>query len=66
MNKPPTPEDILTPRTGPEERDYLLKRADDHRQRAEMTEEAGARMVHIQLQQLYVARARHLTDMQQD
>ncbi|WP_022685717.1 hypothetical protein [Sphingomonas phyllosphaerae] len=44
-------------RTGREERDYLLQRADGHRQLAEKTEESGAKMIHTRLKQLYEERA---------
>jgi hypothetical protein len=44
-------------RTGPEERDYLLQRAEGHRQLAEKTEGSGAKMIHARMKQLYEERA---------
>lgn len=45
------------PRSGPEERDYLLRRADAHRKIADKTEDPGARAIHLRIQQLYQERA---------
>ncbi|MES2339992.1 MAG: hypothetical protein V4537_18010 [Pseudomonadota bacterium] len=44
-------------RTGSEERGYLLKRADDHRQLAEKSSEAGARALHLRFERLYLEEA---------
>ncbi len=45
------------PRTGPEEQEYLLKRAADHGRLAGATQDADARAIHLRLRQLYVTRA---------
>ncbi|TVV75752.1 hypothetical protein [Sphingomonas solaris] len=44
-------------RSGAAERDYLLRRAEDHRRLAEDCDEPGARGIHQRLRQLYEARA---------
>jgi hypothetical protein len=53
-------------RTGTEERDYLLKRADDHRQRAVIARDQGARDIHARLQRLYEERAAVIGIVQHD
>ena len=40
-----------------EDREYFLKRADDHRRLAEKCDEAGAKSVHLQLENLYKTKA---------
>jgi len=44
-------------RSGPEERDYLSRRANDHRELAERCDEQGPRLIHQRLQQLYEEQA---------
>ncbi len=44
-------------RPGPDEREYLLRRAEDHRLLAERTDASDARTIHLQLSQLYAERA---------
>lgn len=44
-------------RTGSEERDYLLRRANAHRVLAERCSETGPRSIHQRLQQLYSEQA---------
>jgi hypothetical protein len=44
-------------RSGVEERVYLLRRAEDHRLLAEMSDEQGARSIHQRLRRLYQERA---------
>lgn len=43
--------------SGVDERDYLSRRADDHRRLAEKSDEPGARLIHERLQRLYEERA---------
>jgi hypothetical protein len=55
--------------TGPawrKERDYLLKRAEDHRQLAEIASEPGAKGIHEQLHRLYRERAGPVAIVDQD
>lgn len=40
-------------RSGPAERDYLLGRADDHRERAEKAGDIESRLIHQRLEELY-------------
>ncbi|WP_140851069.1 hypothetical protein [Sphingomonas glacialis] len=47
----------VTPRSGPEERQYLLRRAEDHRQLAEKTDDVGSQAIHLRLHRLYRERA---------
>lgn len=47
-------------RSGPEERAYLLRRADDHRQSAENAADIGSRAIHARLEQLYREQAQLL------
>ncbi|WP_242096346.1 MULTISPECIES: hypothetical protein [unclassified Sphingomonas] len=51
----PGPDPVI--RSGPSERDYLLKRAVDHQRLAEKADEAGSRTIHLRLQQLYEEQA---------
>jgi len=51
------PHPYPAPRSGPEERNYLLRRAKDHSRLAEITDEPGSRMIHLRLQKLYNERA---------
>ena len=44
-------------RTDSEERDYLLRRPNDHRGLAEQCGETGPRLIHQRLQQLYEKQA---------
>lgn len=44
-------------RSGPEERDYLLARAEKHRRLAEQAGMDGPKRVHLRLQRLYQERA---------
>lgn len=44
-------------RSGTDERDYLLKRAEDHRQLAEITDDRQARTIHLRLRKLYEEQA---------
>lgn len=46
-----------SPRFGTEERDYLLGRADDHRDLAGRAEDAGTRAIHMRLHTLYTEQA---------
>jgi len=55
MSKSPQPDQILPPAA--EECDYLLKRAEVHRQIAENTAEGEARMIHDRLSRLYEEQA---------
>ena len=50
------PSDITT-RFGSEERSYLLRRGEEHRQLAERTQDAGSRAIHLRLHQLYTEQA---------
>jgi hypothetical protein len=40
-----------------EERDYLLRRAEDHRQLAEKSEDASSRSIHLRMTRLYEEQA---------
>jgi hypothetical protein len=51
-----------TPRTDAEERDYLLKRADDHRRLAAESSDPASRSLHLRFEQLYRDRARGNSD----
>jgi hypothetical protein len=51
MCEPTDPPPVL--RSGQEERDYLLKRADAHLQMASTAREQEARTVHLRLHRLY-------------
>lgn len=55
MTTIPQPDPVV--RSGAEERDYLLKRAEDHRGRAAKSAEQGAKSVHQRLTRLYENRA---------
>jgi hypothetical protein len=44
-------------RTGAEERDYLVKRAEHHRRLAVASSDPGSRSLHMRFQQLYLERA---------
>ena len=55
-----------TRRNGPEERTYLMKRADDHRRMAEKSAEAGARALHLRFQRLYQEEAGCIVVVVQD
>ena len=55
MSKSSRPDQMLPPAS--EERDYLLKRAEVHRQIAENTAEGEARMIHDRLSRLYEEQA---------
>jgi hypothetical protein len=48
------------PRSASDERQYLLRRADEHRQLAEKADEPGSRTAHVRLQQLYLDKARQV------
>ena len=50
------------PRTDAEERDYFLKRAEDHRQLAAGRADPGSRALHLRFEQLYRARAQSDSD----
>jgi hypothetical protein len=52
-NDPPAPPH----RSGPEERDYLLARAAEHRDHAENSTRHEAKSIHLALAQLYAQRA---------
>jgi len=54
------------PRTGPEEQEYLLRRADDHHLLAERTGDSDARAIHLRLRQLYLQRAGRAVVVHQD
>lgn len=54
MSDQHTPDPLL--RSGAEERDYLLGRAEDHRELAERADPAS-RTIHLRLRQLYQERA---------
>lgn len=47
-------------RSGAEERAYLLRRADEHRQMVEKTDIAESRVIHERLEQLYREQVRLL------
>lgn len=51
----------LDRRSGPAERDYLLRRAEDHRRRADASAEAGVQALHARFARLYRAQAASLT-----
>ncbi|GAA0674701.1 hypothetical protein FHT00_000750 [Sphingomonas insulae] len=53
-------------RNGPEERDYLLKRAADHQQLAAIAHDNLSRDIHGRLRHLYEERAAAITLAQQD
>ncbi|MFD1033695.1 hypothetical protein ACFQ15_03425 [Sphingomonas hankookensis] len=55
MSKSTRPDQMLRP--AGEERDYLLQRAEVHRQIAENTAEGEARMIHDRLSRLYEEQA---------
>lgn len=54
------------PITGPEEQEYLRKRAEDHGRLADRTRDGDARAIHLRLRQLYLARADHAGIVRQD
>ncbi len=43
-----------------EEREYLLRRAEHHRQLAEKSQQPASRSTHTRFQQLYEQRAEHI------
>lgn len=47
----------LAIRSGADERGYMLRRAEDHRQLAEKTDDAGSRTIHLRLHELYSEQA---------
>ena len=49
-----------------DERIYLAKRAQDHRQLAENTRDAGSRSIHSKFAELYAERIRNLDLVQPD
>jgi hypothetical protein len=51
MAEPTDPAPVL--RSGAEERDYLLKRAEAHLHMAETARELGSRAIHLRLSRLY-------------
>ena len=51
--------DIIV-RSGPEEREYLLRRAESHLQLGEKTNEMGSKLIHLRLHRLYKERAETL------
>jgi hypothetical protein len=55
-----------SPRTGPEEQEYLLRRAADHGRCADATQDADARAIHLRLRQLYLTRADHAVMVHED
>lgn len=57
MSDTPNPGSPAVVRSGPEERAYLLRRAEDHRKLAERTTDTETRMVHLRLRQLCEDRA---------
>jgi len=46
----------VTSRSGPGEGEYLLRRAEDHRQLAEKTDDVGSQAIHLRLYRLYSER----------
>ena len=53
-------------RTGPAERDYLIKRADDHRLLAEQSHDPEARLIHSRFSSLYQQQAEAIALVVQD
>ncbi len=54
------------PRTGPDEHEYLLKRAGDHERLAGQTQDADARAIHLRLRKLYLTQADRIDVVHQD
>lgn len=50
---PPYPPPAQPAAAEPEDRSYLLKRAEQHRVQAEQCDQAGSRSIHHRMQQLY-------------
>lgn len=66
MSKQPDPYSDPIERVGAKERDYLLARAAAHRAMAEGSNEAGPRLIHSRLEELYRERATTLGLVGQD